>query len=153
MSAPRSNGAAPEIEIISASAYSERQTGDKHVFLAGNLQRPQATPFLRDERLEWIVCRYEPGDDGLPHWHAEVTEYETVTSGEVGYFEIATERTHWFREGDFFRIPSGVCVRRLVRERSSTIAIKVPSSAEKIHCAECSRECRHRLEPFQPNKS
>jgi hypothetical protein len=39
-------------------------------------------------------------------------------------------------------------VKRLIPERSRTVAIKVPSSAEKIQCRACSRECPSRQEPY-----
>jgi hypothetical protein len=35
-------------------------------------------PFIRDDRVEMIVVGYQAGDDGEPHWHADVTEYELV---------------------------------------------------------------------------
>jgi quercetin dioxygenase-like cupin family protein len=120
----------------------------KHVFLTGDLQRPNSHPFFRDTRLEWIMCFYEPGDDGLPHWHQDVTEYETVLEGEIGYFEAATGETKWFREGDFIAIPAGVCVKRMVRERARTLAVKVPSNAQRATCSCCQRECTSRISPF-----
>ena len=120
----------------------------KHVFLTGDLQQPNPNPFIRDSRLEWILCFYEPGDDGVPHWHRNVTEYESIVEGEVGYFEAATGETSWFRAGDFSAIPAGVCVRRIVRERSRTIAVKVPSSAERVVCGSCARECAWRISPY-----
>jgi hypothetical protein len=119
----------------------------RHLFLVGNLQRPNPHPFVCDERLELIVCYYQPGDDGVRHWHQEVTEYEIVLEGEVGHFEVATGETHWFAPGDVRILPPGVCVERRIRTAARTVAIKVPSSAEKIHCSECPRECAHRLAP------
>lgn len=121
----------------------------KHLFLTGDLQRPNAHAFFRDARLEWILCFYQPGDDGVPHWHQEVTEYETVLEGEIGYFEIATGETNWFREGDFIVVPTGVCVKRIVRAHARTAAIKVPSSGEKTICSGCKRECIWRVSPYQ----
>jgi hypothetical protein len=45
-----------------------------------------------------------------------------------------------------------VCVQRLVRQAARTVAIKVPSSAEssaeKVHCAQCPRECGSRVAPY-----
>ena len=122
--------------------------GEKHLFLAGNLKRPNPHPFLRDARLEWIMCFYEQGDHGIPHWHAEVTEYEVILEGEIGYFEVATGETQWLRTGDFSAVPAGVCVRRMVRERARTVAVKVPSNAERVVCAECPRQCASRLTPY-----
>lgn len=120
----------------------------KHLFLAGDLRHPNPHPFIRDARIEWIECFYEAGDDGLPHWHREVTEYETVLEGEIGYFEAATGETNWFRPGDFSAIPAGVCVKRIVRERSRTVAVKVPSSGERVVCSCCPRECAWRIDPY-----
>ena len=126
-------------------------TGQKHLFLAGDLRQPNPHPFIRDTRLEWILCFYEPGDDGIPHWHTGITEYETVIDGEIGYFEAATGDTTWFRAGDFSAIPAGVCVKRIVRAPSRTIAVKVPSGAERVVCSGCPRECPWRLNPYLGN--
>ena len=121
--------------------------GLRHLFLVGDLQQPNPHPFVRDKRLELIVCYYQPGDDGLRHWHEQVTEYEIVVEGEIGHFEIATGETHWFGPGDVRVLSPGVCVERRVRTAARTVAIKVPSNAEKIHCAQCQRECAFRLAP------
>ena len=122
--------------------------GEKHVFLAGDLRRPNPHPFVRDTRLEWIMCFYEQGDHGIPHWHAEVTEYEAILEGEIGYLEAATGETQWLRTGDFSTVPAGVCVRRIVRERSRTVAVKVPSTAERVVCTGCPRVCASRIAPY-----
>ncbi len=143
------DGVPSGIHFIPATSYLGSSTSAKHVFLVGNLQRPSDTPFFRDERVEWIVCRYDADDDGQPHWHDVVTEYEMVTDGTVGYLEIATDTIHWFRAGDFFTIPRGVCVKRLVPDRATSIVIKIPSRSDKVHCDSCERVCLHRLEPFR----
>lgn len=121
----------------------------QHLFLVGNLQRPNPHPFVRDSRLEFIVCFYKPGDDGLPHWHAEVTEYEFVLEGELGIEDIAGGETQWFGPGDLRILAPGACVRRIVRTPTRTVAIKVPSSPEKVLCAQCPRECAARLAPYR----
>lgn len=120
----------------------------KHLFLVGDLRRPNPHPFVRDSRIEWILCFYQPGDDGIPHWHTEVTEYETVLEGQIGYFEAATGETNWFQRGDFSIIPAGVCVKRIVPEHARTVAVKVPSSDERVVCSGCPRECRFRIHPY-----
>ena len=134
---------------IGATEYASVLGDLKHVFLVGDLQKPSPHPFVRDDRLEVIVCSYQAGDDGLYHWHREVTEYELVTEGEVGYFEVGNGETHWFNMGDFIVIPAGVCVRRLVCQSAKTVAMKVPSSAEKVHCGQCRRVCAWRVEPYR----
>jgi hypothetical protein len=121
----------------------------RHLFLVGDLQRPNPHPFVRDSRLELILCFYQPGDDGLPHWHEKVTEYEVVLEGEVGHLDVATGETHWFGPGDVRVLTPGVCMKRLLRRAARTVAVKVPSNAEKVHCAQCPRECASRLEPHQ----
>lgn len=126
-------------------AFAELQ----HVFLVGNLQKPCPHPFVRDERLEIIVCSYQPGDDGLRHWHRTITEYELVIEGEIGVFEIASGETHWFTAWDFIIIPAGACVQRIVRQATKTVTVKVPSAYDKVHCAQCLRECRWRVEPYR----
>ncbi len=136
-----------QIAAIRREEYAA-STGEKHLFLAGDLQRPNSHPFFRDSRLEWIQCFYEPGDDGIPHWHRDVTEYEMVLEGEIGYFDAGTGQTSWFRPGDFSLIPAGVCVKRIVRQRSRTIAVKVPSRGERVVCSGCPRECPWRVNPY-----
>ena len=135
------------IRRIAREEY-ERFTDLRHLFLVGDLKRPNPHPFVRDERLELILCFYQAGDDGLPHWHKEITEYEVVLEGEVGDLDVATGEIHWFGPGDFRAVPPGTCVKRLVRQAARTVAIKAPSSAEKVHCAQCTRECGSRVEPY-----
>jgi len=135
------------VEIIRREEYSPFEDR-KHLFLVGDLQLPNPHRFIRDERLEWIFCVYEPGDDGIPHWHANVTEYETVLEGEIGYFEAATGETNWFRAGDFSAIPAGVCVKRIVRERARTVAVKIPSDNRRVVCSCCPRKCAWRISPY-----
>lgn len=135
------------IGVIRREEY-EPFENQKHLFLAGDLHRPNPHSFFRDERIESIFCFYEPGDDGLPHWHRDVTEYETVLEGQIGYFEIASGQTIWFRPGDFIHIPAGACVQRIVRERARTMTVKVPSKDERVTCPACPRECKWRLSPY-----
>jgi hypothetical protein len=120
----------------------------QHLFVVGDLQNPNPHPFVRDARLELILCYYQPGDDGRRHWHRDVTEYEVVLEGEVGHFDIATGDTVWFGPGDVRILPPGVCVERRIRTAARTVAIKVPSTAEKVHCTECPRDCGSRIAPF-----
>ena len=133
---------------IARAEYADALPGDKHVFLVGDLQRPTSYPFIRDPRVELVVVSYEPGDDGVYHWHESVTEYELVVEGEIGYFEVSSARTHWFGAGDLVAIPPGACVRRLVRARARGVTLKVPSAATKILCDGCARDCGYRLTPF-----
>ncbi len=135
------------VQRIDRSEY-EPFAALQHLFLVGDLQRETPHPFVRDPRLELILCCYKPGDDGLPHWHREVTEYEIVIKGESEILEVATGQTHRFGAGDLIVIPPGACVKRQVHTPLRTVAIKVPSSAEKVHCAGCQRECSARLAPY-----
>src|ERR1700752_2605433 len=121
---------------------------DKHVFLVGDLKLPTDYPFFRDDRAELIVCAYQAGDDGRFHWHREVTEYEIVLEGEIGYLQAATGETTWLRAGHVSCVPAGVCVQRRVREPARARAVKCPSRAQKVHCASCDRECRYRQERY-----
>jgi hypothetical protein len=139
----------PAAETVSIRAEDYAPHADlKHLFLVGNLQRPTPHPFVRDERLEFIVCLYEPGDDGEPHWHPGITEYEIVIEGRIGHYEAATGETRWCDPGDFNVVPAGVCVKRIVPVRSRTIAVKVPSSPACVVCEQCERDCRARIAPF-----
>jgi quercetin dioxygenase-like cupin family protein len=132
---------------IERAEYSEALSGLQHVFLVGNLQRPTPHPFLKDERVEVVLCYYHSGDDGLYHWHREVTEYEFMIEGEIGYFEVSTGQVRWFHSGDFVMIPAGVCVKRLVRRSAYALAVKIPSADEKVQCSECCRQCKWRMIP------
>jgi len=134
---------------IARDAYAAALGPDKHVFLVGDLRKPTSYPFIAERRLELAICAYEAGDDGLPHWHESVTEYEVVVAGRIGYLDVAADVVVGAEPGDFLSVPAGVCVRRLVPERSSTVAVKVPSSAQKTHCEACPRECRHRIDAFR----
>jgi mannose-6-phosphate isomerase-like protein (cupin superfamily) len=131
---------------IAASEYEPAFAQMQHVFLAGDLKKPCPNPFFRDTRLEVIACKYHAGDDGLFHWHPAITEYEYVLEGSVTYVDAATGAAQRFRAGDFTTVPAGVCVRRLIDEPSRTLAVKVPSGDDKIHCRECDRECERRVE-------
>lgn len=141
--------AAGHIEVIRRESWQPHAAGLKHVFLVGDLQRAVPHPFLRRSDAEIIWCEYNAGDDGRPHWHATVDEIEVVLKGEVGYRDIGSEEVFWFREGDLVNVPRGVCVERFVREPARTLAIKLPSRAEKVHCGECRRACAQRREAFR----
>jgi hypothetical protein len=132
---------------IDRAEYAGALPVDKHVFLVGDLRRPTSHPFVRDARVELIVVDYVAGDDGAAHWHPDVTEYELVLEGEIGYFEVATGTTHWFAPGDLVAIPPRACVRRVVRRAARGLAVKVPSSAGKVHCDACARACAWRVAP------
>jgi hypothetical protein len=139
------------VNVISSGEYTQHFASAKHLFLAGDLGLPNPHPFFRDARLEIIACKYEPGDDGLFHWHASVTEYEFVLEGSISYVEADTGILHSLEAGDLTLIPPGVCVRRQVDQSSRLLAIKVPSSAGKIHCPQCKRTCASRQQPFEGN--
>jgi len=130
---------------VPREAYADALGPDKHVFLVGDLKQPTNYPFIAETRLELAMCAYEAGDDGRPHWHAGVTEYEFVITGRIGYRDIAADAVIWAGAGDFLLVPAGVCAQRLVPERSATVAVKVPSSPEKTHCDACPRDCRYRV--------
>ena len=118
----------------------------QHVFLVGNLQQPCPHPFFRDARLEVIACEYEAGDHGLFHWHSVVTEYEYVIDGTVTYVEALSGIPRHFHRGDLATVPAGTCVRRMIDGSCHTLAVKVPSNDEKIHCRACDRICPSRVE-------
>ena len=137
------------MSAIHPAEYVPHFAGAKHLFLAGDLRLPNPHPFFRDPRVEIIACKYGAGDGGRFHWHAVVTEYEYVLEGSVSYVEAATGLLQRFGPGDLTLIPAGVCVRRIVDEPCRTLALKLPSSAEKIHCRDCGRQCPSRQEPFE----
>jgi hypothetical protein len=64
------------------------------------------------------------------------------------YVEAATGEARRYGKGDLTAVPAGVCVRRVIDEPCRTLAIKVPSSDEKIHCRHCERICERRVEKF-----
>ena len=119
------------------------------MFLVGDLKKSCDHPFVRDKRFEFIICSYKSGDHGKFHWHSEVDEFEIVTEGRIGYYFVESGRTDWYSTGDLSYIPAGCCVKRIVNESARTIAIKIPSSAEKVHCRICDRNCSHRVEAYQ----
>jgi len=133
---------------IGCAEYAAALPGEKHVFLVGDLRRPTSYPFIRDHRVELVLVCYGPRDDGRYHCHPDVTEYELVVEGQIGYFEVASGATHWFGAGDLVAIPAGACVKRLVRCPARGVTLKVPSSSTKIHCETCARECAWRITPF-----
>jgi len=141
---------ADHIESIRSDAYRPYAEEKKHVFVVGNLQRPVLHPFFRDERAEIILCFYQKGDDGQFHWHPEVTEYEYIIEGRIGYFSVAEGREHWFEAGDVVCVPARACVRRLVPTRVRALTVKLPSKNDKISCRSCDRICAYRVEPYQP---
>lgn len=135
---------------IGSGEYAAALPLEKHVFLVGDLRLPTTYPFIRDERVELILVAYDPGDDGRLHWHPDVTEYELVVDGEIGYFEVASGESHWFGAGDLIAIPAGACVKRIVQRPARGVTLKVPSAGSKIHCDACARECEWRVAPAPP---
>ncbi len=137
------------LEKIAAADYNACFGSLQHIFLIGNLKRPCPHPFFRDPRIEMIVCEYRAGDNGLFHWHPAVTEYEYILEGSIAYQEADTGKTTTFHAGDLATVPPGVCVQRIVTEPARALAIKIPSNDAKTHCAQCTRDCPSRLEPYQ----
>lgn len=145
-----SPAATPAVTKIAAQSYAQFASVLKHVFLSGDLRQASPHPFFRDERVEFILCSYAAGDDGLPHWHADVTEYQLVLEGRVGLEDISNGTSNWSDAGDFSVVPAGVCVRRRNPIAARTVALKIPSRPnDKVHCRACSRICASRIEPFR----
>ena len=70
---------------ISLKDYESEFISNPHIFLVGNLLKEVGYKFFRDKRLELILCKYKKGENGIPHWHTEIDEYEYVINGEIGY--------------------------------------------------------------------
>ncbi len=138
-----------KVIAIKRSEYIDFIGDLKHLFLVGDLQMPTPHPFVRDERLEFIYCNYQPGDTGIFHWHRTATEYEFVIVGNLSYLDVGTQQLHYFQTGDFIVIPPSICVYRKVHQPTTTLTVKVPSLAEKVYCAQCQRDCSSRIEPYQ----
>ena len=141
--------ATPQLGIIRAELWEPHAAELKHVFLAGNLQHPVPHPFFRRKDVEVIICQYGQGDHGLPHWHRDVDEVEFIISGRLSYRNIADGTLVDFKAGDLLTIPRGCCVERRVDGPARTLAIKLPSLAEKVHCADCTRTCSSRREAYK----
>jgi uncharacterized cupin superfamily protein len=133
-------------EILCIRRESYTHENKSHLFLIGDLKIPQASPFFFDERCELILCSYMAGEDGLPHWHTSVDEYEIIISGQLIYIESESGRKKVFNEGDLIKIPSGLCVTRVINVPTTTIVIKLPSVDEKVLCVKCERKCFSRLD-------
>jgi mannose-6-phosphate isomerase-like protein (cupin superfamily) len=134
------------LKCIRADGYKPCAEELKHVYLVGSLHRPVPHPFFSDERAEVVLCFYQRGDDGEFHWHPDVTEYEYMLEGRMGYFSVADGREEWFEPGDMIYVPAGACVRRLVPTRVRTLTVKLPSKDDKITCRRCDRVCAYRVE-------
>lgn len=133
---------------IAFDSYGPHLEEIQHLFLVGDLRLPTPHPFFRDSRVEMILATYDAGDDGQFHWHREVTEYEMILEGTIGYQHASDGRTILFGPGDLSLVAEGECVRRLVPARSRTLAIKVPSRpGDKVHCDQCGRDCTFRQMP------
>ena len=122
----------------------------QHVFLTGDLRKSTPHPFFRDERVEFIYCDYQAGDDGEFHWHHDITEYQIVVSGAFGHLDAASGETVWCGAGDVSTTPAGICTKRIIRDDTVTIALKIPSiPGDKVFCADCARVCDYRQQEFQ----
>jgi len=128
---------------IQLSDYKPHIEALKHIFLVGNLPRRPSYPFVNDPRLEIILCHYQAGDDGEYHWHRDITEYDLIIEGKIGYKNMEDGKTKWYEPGDLCVIEPGICVKRLVEKPSRSVTVKVPSLADdKIICDTCQRSCR-----------
>lgn len=124
------------------TAYTE---AFKHLYLVGNLQKPVPHPYVVDQRLEFVLCNYESGDQGIRHWHRELTEYTFVIQGRLSYMDIVSEQVYDLESGDFFVIPAGQCMSLTIDRPTTALTIKVPSILDKVYCTQCSRVCKARL--------
>ena len=122
------------ISKIDYMSYVNEFKNNSHVFLVGDLKKSINHDYIKDTRIEFILCRYEKGDHGEPHWHPETDEYEIITSGKIGYQDCMSGNITWYQKGDFSYIPAKKCVKRLVYTKSETIAVKVPSDDKKYIC-------------------
>jgi quercetin dioxygenase-like cupin family protein len=138
---------ASPVETVRAADWRQYAGAFQHLFLVGDLQRPVPHPFLRRKDVEIILCHYEPGDHGAPHWHEAVDEIEIVLEGRMEYREMDSGRVLCFGPGDLLNVRHGTCVERVVRTVARTLTVKLPSKSDKIHCRECPRPCAFRREP------
>lgn len=139
----------PERSVAGLSAvrrgeYDEYRTQLDHLFLTGDLQLPTPHPFFRRDDIEVILCTYQPGNIGEPHWHESVDELEMVLEGKLEYREAPSGRTFCFEAGDFVHVPKGTCVKRRVLTAARTLAMKLPSDSSRVTCTECPRVCTYR---------
>ena len=140
-----------KINQILRSEYADHAKELDHIFLTGNLQRTPPHPYFHDPRVEVIYCNYEAGDKkGEFHWHSEITEFEFVIRGKIGYREAESKETKWFGPGDFLTVPKHTCIQRIVVEKSETLTVKVASKNYKIRCDHCDRKCTDRLKAYSP---
>jgi mannose-6-phosphate isomerase-like protein (cupin superfamily) len=137
------------LTAVRRDEYDQHRSELEHLFLAGDLRLPTPYPFIRRDDAEVILCTYDAGSVGEPHWHETVDELEMVVEGELEYREAPSGNTHRFRAGDFVHIPRGTCVKRNVLSASRTLAIKLPSDPTSVICSECARVCAYREAPYQ----
>lgn len=136
------------LSAIRRAEYENQSPQLEHLFLAGNLRLPTPHPFFRRTDVEFILCTYEAGVVGAPHWHEHVDELEIILEGRVGYREAPSGVMAWFERGDFVHVPKGTCVKRIVESPSRTVAVKIPSDPTSVTCGNCPRLCPYREEVY-----
>lgn len=123
-------------------------------YLAGNLQRPQELPFVKDVQVEIGITHYEGTANELPHWHTRQREYQYMLAGSTRYRNVITGETYEYRAGDFYAILPEVCYSQESQPGTTILFIKHPAINDKIVCRNCRREnCPARLEPFSQEKA
>jgi mannose-6-phosphate isomerase-like protein (cupin superfamily) len=137
------------LTAVRRGEYDEYRSQLEHLFLTGDLRLPTPHPFFRRDDIEVILCTYDAGDVGEPHWHENVDELEMVLEGELQYREAPSGRTFTFETGDFVHIPKGTCVKRNVLSASRTLAMKIPSDSSRVVCSDCARVCSYREAPYR----
>lgn len=109
--------------------YALRETTRQ--YFTGNLSRPQALPFIKDERLEIGISSYPEYTCEPAHIHHIATEYQYVIQGWTEYMDVETGEIHAFRRGDFYAIMPGTAYSQRIKKGTAILFIKTPSINDK----------------------
>lgn len=102
------------------------------IYFVGNLQRPQALNFVRDNNLEIGISEYVGFTVEKPHMHTNAYEYQYVVAGYTEYMDVESGEIYSFAKGDFYYIPTGVKYAQKSAAGTKIIFIKVPSINDKV---------------------
>lgn len=106
-----------------------RETG--RTYMAGNLERPNASPYVKTDGYETGITEYHAYAVEEPHRHGQNQEYNYVLSGFIKLVLLDEQVETLFEAGDFYVIEPGEAYVAKCVGGTRILFAKVPGGDDK----------------------